>query len=197
MILQFLGALLAMCMVDSKNVMRADGSHVIAMKNPTWTSELLGLWQTLQSDTYIVLLFPMFLASNWFTTYQFNVVNGAKFDIPTRALNNVLYWISQMIGAWIFGNALDISRISRPLRAKIVLVVMLVFTMAVWGGGYAFQKTFVRVKEPVLSNFKDPGYVGPMFLYIFYGVYDAAFQTCVYWYVYSRLYTSELLLTCT
>jgi len=24
-------------------------------------------------------------------------------------------------------------------------------------------------------------YVGPMFLYIFYGFYDAAWQTCVYW----------------
>lgn len=183
MVLQFFGAILAACMVDSKNVQRKDGSHVIAMKNPTFKTEILGLYETLRSDTYIVLLFPMFLSSNWFTTYQFNAVNGANFDVPTRSLNNVLYWVSQMIGAYIFGTLLDISSIKRSVRAKGVLVVMLVFTMAVWGGGYAFQLTFHRSEDPGTMHFTDSGYIGPMFLYIFYGVYDAAFQTCVYWYV--------------
>lgn len=185
MVLQFFGALLAVCMVDSKNVRREDGSHIIAMKNPTWKTELMGLVQTFQTDPYIVMLFPMFLASNWFTTYQFNAVNASNFDVPTRALNNVLYWISQMIGAFTFGWLLDIARIPRSVRAKGVLVVMLAFTMAVWGGGYAFQKTFKREEEPDTMHFTDSGYIGPMFLYIFYGVYDAAFQTMVYWCVSS------------
>lgn len=183
MVLQFFGAILAGCMVDSKNVRRKDGSHVIAMKNPTFKTEILGLYQTLRSDTYIVMLFPMFLASNWFTTYQFNAVNGANFDVPTRSLNNVLYWISQMIGAYLFGTLLDISSVKRTLRAKIVLVVMLAFTMAVWGAGYAYQLTFERSEKPGDVHFTDRAYIAPMFLYIFYGIYDAAFQTCVYWYV--------------
>jgi hypothetical protein len=32
-----------------------------------------------------------------------------------------------------------------------------------------------------LRDWTKPGYVGPMFLYLFYGFYDAAWQTCVYW----------------
>ena len=67
--------------------------------------------------------------------------------------------------------------------------------MAIWGGGYAFQKTYTRssvLSDPtkgitpapgVIIDFKDSGYIGPMFLYIFYGFYDAAWQTCVYWQV--------------
>lgn len=31
------------------------------------------------------------------------------------------------------------------------------------------------------KDWSDGGYVGPMFLYIFYGMYDAAWQTSVYW----------------
>ncbi|KAK2759306.1 hypothetical protein FQN54_002784 [Arachnomyces sp. PD_36] len=193
MVLQFFGAILAAFMVNSNKVRREDGSHVIAMKNPTWKTEIVGLYETLRSDFYIVALFPMFLASNWFTTYQFNAVNAANFDIPTRSLNNVLYWISQMIGAYIFGNLLDISRIPRSVRAKAVWVVMLAFTMAVWGGGYSFQKTFERSEEPGTKHFTDSGYIGPMFLYIFYGIYDAAFQTCVYWFMGSLTNNSRKL----
>lgn len=60
------------------------------MKNPTWKTELLGLWETIRTDSYVVFLFPMFFASNWFYTYQFNDFNGAKFNVRTRSLNNTL-----------------------------------------------------------------------------------------------------------
>lgn len=164
------------------------------MKNPTWKSELVGLWQTFQSDPSIILMFPMFLSSNWFTAYQFNQVNAAMFNTRTRSLNGVLYWTAQMAGALVFGIALDYAKVRRTLRAKIALVVLMALTMAVWGGGYAYQKTYTRAligqgadtpEDPsddyVKMDWADNGYVGPMFLYIFYGFYDAAWQTSIYW----------------
>jgi hypothetical protein len=181
----FLGAVLAVFLVDSKFVQRHDGSHVIVMKNPTWQSEILGLYQTARSDYYIFLLFPMFFASNWFTTYQFNCFNGATFNIRTRSLNGTLYWLSQMIGAFVFGFSLDTSRFSRTVRAKAALIILFVLTMVVWGGGYAWQRKYTRAMtgadDFVTTDFEDSGYVASMFLYMFYGFYDAAFQTCVYW----------------
>lgn len=131
----------------------------------------------------------MFFASNWFYTYQFNVVNLAKFNTRTRSLNNVLYWIAQIIGASIFGFALDYSRLRRTTRAVIAWVVLFALTFAVWGGGFKFQLSYTRkdmpdsgeVAENDKMDWKSSGYVGPMFLYIFYGFYDAAWQTCVYW----------------
>lgn len=187
MVLNFLGAVLAWSLVDARNVQRVDGSHVVLMKHPTWQSELLGLWETLRTDSWIVFLFPMFFASNWFYTYQFNGVNLARFNVRTRALNNVLYWTSQIIGAYVFGYALDMSKVRRTTRAKAAWVVMFVITMAIWGGGYAWQKQYTRAEvsaeDFVPEDWTTSGYVGPMFLYMFYGFYDAAWQTCVYWYV--------------
>ncbi len=184
MVLMFCGFLLAFGLVDSRHVLRPDGSHVIAMKRPSWKSEFLGLYQVLRSDTYITLLFPMFLASNWFHTYQFNGVNLAKFNIRTRALNNTLYNVSQMLGAFVFGYALDIRRIRRTVRARVGLAAIFALTMGIWGGGYVFQRGYMRAditETTPRMDWRDSGYVGPMFLYMFYGFYYAAYQTCVYW----------------
>lgn len=166
------------------------------MKHPSWKSELYGLYETLLSDPYIILLFPMFFASNWFYTYQFNGVNLAQFNVRTRSLNSVLYWSAQILGAWVFGNALDISKFKRTTRAKGAWVALFALTMIIWGGGYAFQVNYTRdrVEAEAKLESTDPSrkyfidweegrYIGPMFLYIFYGFYDAAWQTSVYWYM--------------
>ncbi|KAF2226459.1 major facilitator superfamily domain-containing protein [Elsinoe ampelina] len=186
-VLTFIGACLALTLVDAKSVIRKDGSKIILMKNPTWQSELLGLWESIRSDPYIICLFPMFFASNWFYTYQFNGVNLARFNTRTRALNNVLYWFSQIIGAFIFGYGLDVQALRRSVRAKIAWIALFVITMVVWGGGFAFQNGIDRditdVEGYIKMDWTTTGYVGPMFLYIFYGIYDAAWQTCVYWFI--------------
>jgi MFS family permease len=196
-VLMALGAVLAWFMVDSKNVERSDGSHVIVMKQPSWSSELLGLLQCLRTDYYIIAFFPMFLASNWFYTYQFNDVNLAKFDVRTRALNNTLYWTAQIVGAYIFGYALDFKGLRRTVRAKVALVVLFLVTMAIWGGGYAFQRGFTRDSQALDDadkyDFTSHGYIGPMFLYFFYGFFDAAWQTCVYWFMGSLTNNSRKL----
>jgi hypothetical protein len=172
-------------LVDAKHVVRKDGTRIILMKHPTWKTELYGLWETLISDPYIVLLWPMFFASNWFYTYQFNDVNAARFNTRTRALNNVLYWTAQIVGATIFGYCLDLPWLKRTTRAKGAWVALIVLTFAIWGGGYAYQTHYTResvgASDYVPVDWTTKGYVGPMFLYIFYGMYDAAWQTSVYW----------------
>ncbi|ORX99948.1 major facilitator superfamily domain-containing protein [Clohesyomyces aquaticus] len=185
-VLTFLGACLAWTLVDAKHVIRGDGSRIIVMKNPTWKTEIIGLWETLRNDPYIIFLFPMFFASNWFYTYQFQDVNLVQFNLRTRALNNTLYWLAQMFGALVFGFALDLPT-RRTIRARIAWCVMLALTFGVWGGGYVFQRKYTRKDTDIEGHFvydwKSDGYIGPMFLYIFYGFYDAAWQTCVYWFM--------------
>ncbi|KAB8073595.1 MFS general substrate transporter [Aspergillus leporis] len=185
MVLMALGFVLCWFLSDSKYIVRKDGSRVIIMKHPTWKSEFLGLYETLRTDYWIVLMFPMFLASNWFSGYHFNAVNGAYFTIRTRSLNNLLYWLMQMVAAYLFGITLDLKLLSRPMRARLNLGLLMALLMAIWGGGYAFQKTYTRdsVSEETAVDWTDSGYIGPMFLYMFYGFIDAAFQTCAYWFM--------------
>ncbi|KAF2196248.1 MFS general substrate transporter [Delitschia confertaspora ATCC 74209] len=187
LVLTLIGAALSWSLVDAKNVIRHDGSKVIVMKHPSWKSEIFGLFETIKTDPYIIALFPMFFASNWFYNYHFNEVNAAYFNTRTRALNGVVYYIMQIIGAFIFGYALDNPRFRRTTRAKAAWVALFALIMGIWGGGYAFQKTYTREwaedKNSVKKDWSDPGYGGPFVLYMFYGFSDAAWQTCVYWFM--------------
>jgi MFS family permease len=187
LVLTILGAALSWTLVDAKDVVRADGSKIIVMKHPSWSSEIKGLYQTFFTDPYIILLFPLFLASNWFYNYHFTVINGSYFSVRTRSLNGVCYYIMQIFGAYVFGFALDYKGIRRSMRAKIAWVALFSVIMIVWGFGYKFQTTYDRAwaenKESVKKDWSDPGYAGPLVLYMFYGFSDAAWQTCAYWYM--------------
>ena len=191
-ILMFLGLVLAVFITDADKVIREDGTKVILMKNPSWKTEFIGLWETLSLEPWIVLLFPMFFSSNIFYTYQNNGLNGTHFNIRTRALNGLLYWLAQIIGAVIVGNLLDIEKARRSSRAKISLVVLFCLTMGIWGGGWAWQKDQVSREITATEEFQATSlidwtdgskFLGPMFLYFFYGFFDACWQTCVYWYM--------------
>ncbi|KAF3937951.1 hypothetical protein ABW19_dt0202478 [Dactylella cylindrospora] len=177
------GAILALFLLDSEKIIRKDGSKVISIHQPTWKSELLGLWEVLRTEPWILALFPMFFSSNFFYSYQFNAVNLARFTLRTRSLNSLLYWLSQIIGAWIMGFALDTPRLTRVMRARAGFGFVLILTLGIWGGGYAFQRNYTRETADILPkiDWHDDGYGGPLVLYICYGLYDAIWQTYVYW----------------
>ena len=179
------GAILALMLCNASDVVRSDGTRVVLMKNPSWQSEFVGLWETIRFEPFIILLFPMFWSSNWFYTYQQNNINGVHFSTRTKALNSLLYYLAQIIAAAMLGYALDTTRVSRTLRAKIAWFTLMIFTIAIWGGGYAYEKTYTRAtvtdKAFIPTDWSDKGYVGPMFLYFFYGFYDALWQATVYW----------------
>lgn len=188
-VLMFAGACLSLMLCDASKVIREDNSKVILMKNPSWASEFKGLWETLYQDPWILLLFPMFFSSNIFYTYQNNAMNAAHFNTRTRALNNLLYWLAQIIGAVVNGYCLDIQSIRRSVRARIAFGSLVVLTFVIWGAGWEWQRRQVSraVAEGKnyngLVDWNDGGrlFVGPMFLYFFYGFYDAIWQTCIYW----------------
>ncbi|EAU31587.1 conserved hypothetical protein [Aspergillus terreus NIH2624] len=187
-VLMFFGACLALLLCDAKKVIRRDGSRVIVMKNPTWKTELYGLYDTLKNEPFVVLLFPMFWSSNWFYTYQGNAINVAYFNTRTRALNSFLYWFAQIAAATVIGPLLDMTYFRRSVRARGAWVILFVLTMVIWGGGWAWQKNYTRETVDVKKGFEHwdwthSGYAGPMFLYFFYGFYDAVWQGVIYWYM--------------
>lgn len=87
--------------------------------------------ELLVQDWYMIALFPMFFASNFFYTYHFQDVNLAMFTVRTRSLNGVLYWMSQMIGAGIYGTMLDLPLARRSTRAKAAIASLFCLTFGV------------------------------------------------------------------
>lgn len=190
-----LGSVMSFTLCNADRVIREDGTKVILMKNPTWATEIKGLWETMAQNLWIPLLFPMFFCSNIFYTYQQNSVNGATFNARTRALNGVLYWLAQIVGAVINGFALDYNGVSRSTRARASFAFLVAISFGIWGGGYAWQKyqptrawrndvNNANADAATLIDWTDGSkFLQPMFLYFFYGMYDAVWQTCIYWYM--------------
>jgi MFS family permease len=149
-------------------------------------AKLLNVCLKMASDWRVLCMIPLFFSANVFYSYQQNEVNGSNFNIRTRSLNGALYWLAQMVGGLVMGMLLDLPKVSRPQRARIGWIFLFTTGMCIWGGGYSFQKwSSHRINEQNLKQDIDftwtSSSVGPMFLYIFYGAYDAFWQSFCYW----------------
>ena len=71
---------------------------------------------------------------------EFNDYNGAIFNIRTRALNNLVFWLAQMVGSISIGFLLDQKGLGRRLRAFTgwSLLMVMVFVVHIWA--YFYQK---------------------------------------------------------
>ncbi|KAK2459749.1 hypothetical protein APHAL10511_008181 [Amanita phalloides] len=182
-VLTGIGVLIPLLMADPEKMVRTDGTKVTVERQPTWKVEIYNLWVALRTDPMIILLFPMFLASNWFYTWQFNDYNGAIFDVGGRSLNNFVYWIAQIIGSIAIGFVLDEKKVRRRTRAFIGIgaLTAMVFLVHIWA--YFYQKQYTR--QSILStdriHIASHSYPGRIMLYIFCGILDAMWQTTTYW----------------
>jgi len=184
LVLTIIGVLIPPLMADPKKMVRADGTKVSTPHHPSWKKEFYGLWVALKTDPYIVLLFPMFFASNWFYTWQFNDYNAALFSIQGRALNNTVYWVAQIFGSLSIGILLDQRQLQRRVRAFIAWAILFIMVFVVHTWAYYYQKGYSRETIPPESQkmgIHDSGYVPRILLYILCGVLDAMWQTTSYW----------------
>ncbi|KAG0337167.1 hypothetical protein BG000_005737 [Podila horticola] len=179
--LMAVGTLIALSLAPPSSVTHSNGDHIQIQKFPSWTGELVAVMK-LFLDWRMIVLIPMFLSSNWFYSYQFSTVNGFYFSPRTQSLNNIFYWFSQIGGSWAFARILDYQGVNRKTRALWGLMIITAFFVATWIGGIFFQKGYtINDPKPGHDFTNGASYVGPLFLYMFYGLNDAAWQTYCYW----------------
>ncbi|KAG1733026.1 MFS general substrate transporter [Suillus paluster] len=186
LILTLIGVFIPLFMANPDKMIRTDGTRVNQVRHPSWKTEFFSLFVALKTDPWILLLFPMFFASNYFYTWQFNDYNGAIFNIRARGLNNFMYWTSQIFGSVFIGYfVLDQKKLRRRVRAFYgwIIVFLMVFIVHVWA--YFYQKTYTRAEEAATGAYKidilDKTYPAHVWLMIFYGFLDSMWQTYAYW----------------
>ncbi|RUS27925.1 major facilitator superfamily domain-containing protein [Jimgerdemannia flammicorona] len=191
MVIMSLGGLLAIALLPPRKVHHDDGTPVSIHRFSNWQREAIEAFK-LFGDWRMLCLIPLFGGSNWFYTYQFNCYNGGGyFNIRARALNNVLYWLFQIIGAGIFGNFLDWKAAgSRPKRAWLGLITTVVSVMAVWGAALSVQLKYDRARGTFLKQSGNSAlqqdvtggaYAGELIIYALFGAVDAIYQGYCYW----------------
>lgn len=57
-------------MAKPEDVTRTDNSKVVEKRHRSWKEEFALLYVALKEDPWIMLLFPMFFASNYFYTWR-------------------------------------------------------------------------------------------------------------------------------
>lgn len=165
--------------------MREVQPQLTLKREKDWRQTLQLTWR-IMFDQKALCLLPLFFCANVFYPYQQNVVNGQNFNIRTRSLNGALYWTAQIFGGLFMGLILDSYGVNRQTRARTGWVVLFVSGMIIWGGGYAFQRwsdqhSMMPPELKYIDFTQQDLYVGPMFLYMFYGMYDAFWQAFCYW----------------
>ncbi|KAG0303088.1 hypothetical protein BGZ98_006997 [Dissophora globulifera] len=191
MVVMGLATLLAAFLVRPSSIIRDDGEPVIVAKFAGVKAEFIAILSVF-CDWRMLLLIPAFFFSNFSYTYQFNDFNGFNFNIRTRSLNSILFWVAQIIGAIVIGHLLDRLPMKRPKRAMLGLMVITVLFMATWVGALMVQLQHKWQRKTHDSN--DNGtdnslidyqhgnnYSGPLAIYAMFGFCDAAFAVYCYW----------------
>ena len=115
---------------------------------------------------------------------EFNGYNDPLFNIRTRSLNNLLYWLSQIFGSLLIGLLLDRPSFSRRTRAFASWIVLfaLVFIVHIWA--YFYQRQYTRATQHNQAqriDWTEEAYIGRVLVYILMGLLDAMWQTTAYW----------------
>ncbi|KAI9256964.1 major facilitator superfamily domain-containing protein [Sporodiniella umbellata] len=186
MVIMAVGSFITLALLPPSKVVRTDGANVSLHKFSNWKREAFEVIK-LFMDWRMLILIPLFAGSNWFYTYQFNIYNGPYFlSIRARALNNILYWIFQIVGAGFFGWFLDLERLgTRKTRAFLACSLTLLVILALWIGAFVIQSRFTR-ESVMSSDYKaidvfDKEYPGLVVEYALFGLIDAIYQGFAYW----------------
>ncbi|KAF9432990.1 hypothetical protein BGZ76_010025 [Entomortierella beljakovae] len=166
-------------------IIKDDGEPVNVAKFAGLKAEALAILSVF-CDWRMLLLIPAFFFSNFSYTYQFNDFNGFPFNIRTRCLNSIVFWVAQVIGALVIGYLLDRIPVRRPKRAMLGLLVIALLFMATWIAALFVQIKHNWERKPVhqseLIDFEHgSAYTGLLFIYAMFGFCDAAFAVFCYW----------------
>ncbi|KAF8982787.1 hypothetical protein BGZ46_000636 [Entomortierella lignicola] len=185
MIIMGLATLLVIFLVRPSSIIRDNGEPVTVEKFAGVKAEFSAILSVF-CDWRMLLLIPAFFFSNFSYTYQFNDFNGFNFNIRTRSLNSISFWVAQIVGALAIGYLLDRLPMRRPRRALLGLIVIAILFMGTWMGALYMQLTHKwQRKVPNGSDLIDyqhgNGYPGPLIIYTMFGFCDAAFAVYCYW----------------
>ncbi|OZJ06126.1 hypothetical protein BZG36_01035 [Bifiguratus adelaidae] len=183
MIIMACGAGMGFFLLNPKKVHHADGTPVSLHKYSSVTRETREILKLFLNWKMLILI-PLFGGSNWFYTYQQSDYQaGGFFNIRARSLNNLMYWLFQIVGAGLYGLFLDWTWLgSRKRRAWVGWALNGVLLSAVFIGSIFVQEKFTRNEfstPPV--DVSTPGYGGYMVTYMLFGAVDSIYQGYCYW----------------
>jgi hypothetical protein len=184
MVIMFFGTASSFFILPPDSIIREDGTLVKVQASTSVRDEIRNLIKVVK-DKRMILLLPMFFASNYFYAYQ-GAINAFYFDGATRpylsstliviqlttatslgALNGTLGGAGAIVGALMIGFfILDGTRFRRRTRGFFGLAFVSIITIITWSCALAWQVKFDRTPRGKL-HYTNKGYRAKGALFFF------------------------------
>ncbi|CAH0033149.1 unnamed protein product [Clonostachys rhizophaga] len=168
--------------VDPKNVVRDDGSHIAIFKKPKFWDEVKGVASVLTDQKIVILMPAMFVGEMCLALVS--SINGYYFNLRTRSLNNLVFQAIMIPAPIILSYIIDNRHIkSRRTKGLCGAAAVALVTIGATGGLLAWIITndIDRTKPTPAVDWTDPSFAAGFLLYILFGVIYACFQIAVQW----------------
>lgn len=129
----------------------------------------------------VSLIIPM--AATEMSQSLIPTLNAYSFNLRTRSLNSVIYWLVQIPATFIYGAILDNTRFPRRVRGLMALTVGAIIVIANWGLVLGLQmKHDVNRHNPSPEwDWSDPVYGEFIVMILLAGISLAIDQMAVMW----------------
>ncbi|KAL2218993.1 major facilitator superfamily domain-containing protein [Thermoascus aurantiacus ATCC 26904] len=161
-------------------VIRKDGSRVVAHRFQSWGEELKGLKRVMSLKSFVLLL-PFLVYWQWDLSYMFNW-NAVYHSVRARALLSVLFYLvgPTLIGQ-IQGYLLDKKEWSRRSRGRWATASFSLLTLLTWTYGLVVQYLYNKSSAAETIDIKDPIFAMSCVLFILYGLIENSAMVVGYW----------------
>jgi MFS family permease len=180
----FGGALALLTIVPPATVVREDGVQVQVPALKSFREELRDAVSVLR-DRNILLLTPLFFASQFFYAYCFSL-NAALFSVRSRGLNAALFFTLQIPSVLVLERVVDDrggrSVTARAHRCFFMVALWVVITFALGASlQFAYRGGFEALRAEPADVAQPLEFAFPCFVYSLYGWTDSAVQNFIYW----------------
>lgn len=163
-------AMALMLLVRPDKVVRSDGRKIAVFKNPTFKSEMIGVWEMIKDHRFMMLLPAIFVAEMALALQS--SLNGYFFNLRARSLNNIAFNFIQIPASIGMTFILDNPRFGlRRTRALIGISAMSAVTLGVCSAEAAWlarHKIDRNVPGPSV-DWTGSEFAGAFVIYVIYG----------------------------
>lgn len=192
----------AFLLIDPKDVIRDDGTHLAIFKPPILKQEMKALGQCFVDKRFIILLPAMLvcemalaLVSTINGKHSLKSVSdteltgiGGFFNLRTRGLNNLCFQVIQFFGPgvliWIFDSKLVSSR---KTRGMIGVGLMALISISACAGlyGWLHWVKYSSLKQSPAADWTSKYYASWMVIYLLFGIIYSGYQMTTEWIIAS------------
>lgn len=168
-------------LISPVDVRRADGTPIALFHTLSLKDELKGVVRVLK-DPRVLAMLPVIFSCE-LALGILPSVNGRYFNLRTRAMNNILFYLVQLPASVGCAYLTDRLPYGRRLRGYIALTLLGIFVFAGWIAllvWVSVSPTWAAVPE-VGIDWSHSNFAGPFVLYLVFGVVYGSHQLIGMW----------------